>query len=149
MHKKALATMFLPLLTVAMALDMTPVTVAFAAHSGGHQAKVTKAQTKGAVGDRKHHWLFPNHPRLRRITKAAGFGVVTGGLAAPLLGMSVVGGAAAGQPNTAQSEASKTSTTRRKKGSWTNISGDHRHMAKTLVGWGMPVACRSRKAPYR
>lgn len=46
--------------------------------------------------DGKHHWLFPNHPKLRRITKAAGFGVVTGGLAAPFLGASAASGAMLG-----------------------------------------------------
>ncbi len=61
------------------------------------QASATStARARTHIDDGKHHWLFPNHPRLRRITKAAGFGVATGGLAAPFLGMSVAGGAVAG-----------------------------------------------------
>jgi hypothetical protein len=47
-------------------------------------------------GDGKHHWLFPNHPKLRRVTKAVGFGAATGGIIGPILGAGVVGGAAVG-----------------------------------------------------
>jgi hypothetical protein len=50
------------------------------------------APVKVFAEDDKQHWFFPNHPRLRRIFKAAGLGAATGGLAAPLLGASVGGG---------------------------------------------------------
>jgi hypothetical protein len=49
-----------------------------------------------SVNDGKHHILFPHHPRLRRITKAVGFGAATGGVLAPVLGVGAVAGATAG-----------------------------------------------------
>jgi len=54
------------------------------------------ARTKVTVTDGKHHWFLPNHPRLRRISKAMGCGLVTGGLAAPIMGGAVATGAVAG-----------------------------------------------------
>ncbi|MBX9722694.1 MAG: hypothetical protein K2X81_14945 [Candidatus Obscuribacterales bacterium] len=48
------------------------------------------------AGDAEHRWFFPNHPRMRRVLKAAGFGVATGGLAAPLLGTTAATGAVLG-----------------------------------------------------
>lgn len=42
------------------------------------------------------HFFLKRHPKLRRTFKAAGIGVLTGGLAAPLLGHSVASGAALG-----------------------------------------------------
>ncbi len=59
-------------------------------------ALVATSGLAGYAEDGKHHWLFNNHPRLRRITKAAGFGVVTGGLAAPFLGGAAATGAMIG-----------------------------------------------------
>ncbi|MGH9549885.1 MAG: hypothetical protein ACRD3W_10940, partial [Terriglobales bacterium] len=44
----------------------------------------------------KHHWLFPNHPHLRRITKAAGIGVATGGIGGVILGSGAMAGAMTG-----------------------------------------------------
>ena len=54
------------------------------------------ASNQEQIGDGKHHWLFPHHPRARRITKALGFGAATGGVLAPVLGVGVLAGATAG-----------------------------------------------------
>jgi len=56
----------------------------------------TAHSTTRQVNDGKHHWFMPNHPRLRRITKAVGLGVATGGIIGPILGTSVAAGAVAG-----------------------------------------------------
>jgi len=44
----------------------------------------------------KKHWLFPHHPRLRRVTKAVGFGAGTGVVLGPALGAGAATGALAG-----------------------------------------------------
>ncbi|HEY9719001.1 MAG TPA: hypothetical protein V6C69_16120 [Trichormus sp.] len=54
------------------------------------------ADQRKLESDGKHHWLFPNHPRWRRIAKASGFGVATGGILGPILGVGAVAGATAG-----------------------------------------------------
>ena len=46
--------------------------------------------------DGKHHIIFPHHPHLRRITKAIGIGVVTGGIGGAVLGAGAVHGAMLG-----------------------------------------------------
>ena len=46
--------------------------------------------------EEKKHFFFNNHPKIRRTMKAAGIGVMTGGMAAPLLGHSVATGAVLG-----------------------------------------------------
>ena len=50
---------------------------------------------QSSIAEHKHLFLN-NHPRLRKTMKAAGIGVVTGGLAAPLLGHLMAGGAVLG-----------------------------------------------------
>lgn len=46
--------------------------------------------------EEKKHLFFNNHPKWRKTMKAAGIGVMTGGMAAPLLGHSVATGAVLG-----------------------------------------------------
>lgn len=48
------------------------------------------------VQARDKHLFLSNHPRLRRLVKAAGLGAVTGGLAGPILGKSAASGALLG-----------------------------------------------------
>ncbi len=57
---------------------------------------LSSISTPAFAGDGEHRWFFPNHPRMRRVLKAAGFGVATGGLAAPLLGTTAATGAVLG-----------------------------------------------------
>jgi hypothetical protein len=61
-----------------------------------HPLSADAASHAKTVSDGKHHWFLANHPRWRRIAKAAGCGIITGGLAAPIIGGSVAGGAVAG-----------------------------------------------------
>ncbi|MBX9568901.1 MAG: hypothetical protein K2X77_08395 [Candidatus Obscuribacterales bacterium] len=45
---------------------------------------------------REKHLFLDSRPKLRKIVKAAGFGIITGGLSAPLLGHSVASGSLLG-----------------------------------------------------
>ncbi len=57
---------------------------------------ISALPSPSSAEEEKKHFFFNNHPKIRRTMKAAGIGVMTGGMAAPLLGHSVATGAVLG-----------------------------------------------------